>query len=1007
MSDYSSSSEFFFDELLRISSNLVWKNPTKARDNESPDNSIEVEQYILAVQGKLTFELVHKFDIEPLIEAGMDEETAILCSDNAFRIPEDLRDICVKKQIEYILSTYEEQNDYYRMLNGLPDKDDMDFVYNTEYPDICDDDVPIHTLSIDKLYHLESYGYLDKVIQENPTKEYLKHMTNKKIDFYTARNSSDYSILWISSSKYENLLNDFIETYNQCRNMVMAIYYQKGLESGNSEYVGFIGLMILFSTIINMNRKFLDADVSRDFYDEDSLRYVYDSYGVPYFSAIPVEFHKKIVKNMNILISHKGSTRVFYDIFDIFGFDSMSVFEYYLMKIHKFVDGKPYFACKEDGSYDLEKMYNIVFAKVRLYDDPTTEMSNTQNHVTYESITSPDPYWINDKDLIDKLYNEDYNYIESKYMGIQTTFNLMKIIYESSYFIKMILDNRQLLSTTVVYNNATHTDVNIFDIVIYLSALITRKYGFEGNIPINLHEIGKIMGFNFIEDMTVIKQNITTNDYLKNDTKLLDFLSNMTVKSLDSLKVVYDNLSSLRSYIMNKIAETDNVNTYWAYYNLYQTMMYSEYIQSTFVLSDGTTAPSFSELLKDINEDLYLRFMDEISLDINAEISDMLYLLKSSCASLKNIQYADNVNVDIIVEYMFKLLDFFSSAKTDLTSFETVYSLISASDNYYKLITVIDRINDDHTSDPMYSIIDELKDLLMICREKINLLDKFKLIDNMGNCIDKINLKDIIDYLEEKIIHISEVIYNIYESNDFKDYLSNIERTALPIDEVRFGDTINLLWDEVEEIIYYFVKDKAEINDIIFRIADYAKLSESDKLRFITSLTLADYYTHNDSEFSIRDNITSIKTKEKLISEMEFATLLSNVVGSKDKFKISSDATQNDIIKVVTEAMKVGLSNYQTDDSLTEEMLVLLYLDIDSNTLEYITNIVSEVTKSIINSNNEFNDKITGVAERVSKYTNGSLLMYESLDSHNRFKTGDTTATMSDSLIEVYSRTEE
>ena len=295
----------------------------------------------------------------------------------------------------------------------------------------------------------------------------------------------------------------------------------------------------------------------------------------------------------------------------------------------------------------------------------------------------------------------------------------------------------------------------------------------------------------------------------------------------------------------------------------------------------------------------------------------------------------------------------------------------------------------------------------MICREKINLLDKFKLIDNMGNCIDKINLKDIIDYLEEKIIHISEVIYNIYESNDFKDYLSNIERTALPIDEVRFGDTINLLWDEVEEIIYYFVKDKAEINDIIFRIADYAKLSESDKLRFITSLTLADYYTHNDSEFSIRDNITSIKTKEKLISEMEFATLLSNVVGSKDKFKISSDATQNDIIKVVTEAMKVGLSNYQTDDSLTEEMLVLLYLDIDSNTLEYITNIVSEVTKSIINSNNEFNDKITGVAERVSKYTNGSLLMYESLDSHNRFKTGDTTATMSDSLIEVYSRTEE
>ena len=42
--NYSGSSELFFDELLRISSSIVWKNPTLALQYEKEDNTIEVEQ---------------------------------------------------------------------------------------------------------------------------------------------------------------------------------------------------------------------------------------------------------------------------------------------------------------------------------------------------------------------------------------------------------------------------------------------------------------------------------------------------------------------------------------------------------------------------------------------------------------------------------------------------------------------------------------------------------------------------------------------------------------------------------------------------------------------------------------------------------------------------------------------------------------------------------------------------------------------------------------------------
>ena len=78
--------------------------------------------------------------------------------------------------------------------------------------------------------------------------------------------------------------------------MIVNIFYQKIMVSNNSDYIGFVGLMILFQTLLQMHRKFLDTDITRDFYDEDSLRLVYDSYDVPYYASIPIEYHKRIVR---------------------------------------------------------------------------------------------------------------------------------------------------------------------------------------------------------------------------------------------------------------------------------------------------------------------------------------------------------------------------------------------------------------------------------------------------------------------------------------------------------------------------------------------------------------------------------------------------------------------------------------------------------------------------------------------------------------------------------------
>ena len=98
--------------------------------------------------------------------------------------------------------------------------------------------------------------------------------------------------------------------------------------------------------------------------------------------------------------------------------------------------------------------------------------------------------------------------------------------------------------------------------------------------------------------------------------------------------------------------------------------------------------------------------------DEDVEISDMLYLLKSSCSALSQIQYIDDVNIDILIEYLFKLVEFFKSAKADITGYTVIFSLVSNSENIMKLMNYIDHIVANHK--PIYSIVDEMTDNIVL-----------------------------------------------------------------------------------------------------------------------------------------------------------------------------------------------------------------------------------------------------------------------------------------------------
>lgn len=939
MNDYSYSSELFLNELLRISSNIIWKNPQKALDSEDSDNAIQVEQFNLASQGQLTFDLIYKFDEEALRSIGLSEIQVIQYSDDPLSIPDDLRDICTEKQIEYILAHFEEKNNYYRMLNGLPDIDDTDYLYNTKYPLLSDSTTPIHLLSLNQLYNLEDKGYLDELRSQYPQKKYLNHLTSKKIDIYTARNIDDYGILWLPESEYETLVDDFKETYSSCRYLITNVYQMQTIKEENSEYTGFIGLAILFMTILQMHKKFLDTDVTRDFYDEDSLKYVYNTYGVPFYLGIPIEYHNKIVKNINRLLSYKGSTQVIYELFDLFEMSAMSIYEYYMLKIHKFENGKPVFIKDENGKYDYRQMFDIKFAQVQLYNNPIEEITNLQNHVDYDNLVETDPYWVTDEELLEKIYSEEYNYMDSKYLGIQTMFNLMKILYESTFYMKMILDNKDTLGHTMIYNNSIRSNCNLFDLIIYTCALICKKYGYEGNIPTDPHQIGKVMGFDFKKNLVDVKDNISNSDYLKNDTKLIEYLNNIDVGSYQSVCNLYGYIVDLKKYLCEKMMETDDKDVYWSYYELYKSLMYSEYTESVFMKSNGEMAESFSDLLSDINPTLYDRLIKSSS-DNDEEISYTLYLLKSSCKKLKNIQYLDNANIDTIIEYVFKLIDFFKSAKADTTGYQIVYSLVSQMDNFNKLINYIDIIYDTH--EPLYSIIDELKDLIHICNEFQRMKDSYyKLEFKLQSDLHKYKLTSIIEYIDDCIKLISHMIKDIYDSIELDETLSNLEIFLLDGEKFEFGDSVKLLYDEVMEIMKYMIKDSNELQTIIPNISESLKTGNNSLLELVLSVVVLSKLNLS-TETYLKDDIMEIMNC--LLNEYNELQTILPIISE------SLNVDVNSVLGLVSSMLIISKLNLFTKEHLKDDIVKLIDIAIvKSNNHAFKDKLLSDIHLHFIN----------------------------------------------------------
>ena len=522
------SAKSFYAELMKISLDIVWKDPYVSIAEEDADQRMMAEAYIASRTGDLNFYSVFQFHEEVLAPFFPDKNQLERVLVNKRLIPESMRDSIVAAESKFLIDYWEnhdgERNEYYRKIFGLPplDMSPDRYLYNTKYHDI-DEETPLHLLQYVDRLKLENRGYFDELLADSTIAAehpYLAHLGVKRVYPYIARQAEYYQLIYCPPSQYQYLRQDFMDVYEEARRMVLRVYYNDAYRNRSKLYEGFLGLLILFITQQRMCEKYLEADISRNFYDMESLRLVYDAYGVPFYPSIPLKYHERIVKHINELISYKGSTQVFYDVFGLFDFGKMDVFEYYLVKDRKVNEwGNPVFRDSKGQHLSNEQMWDLRFAKVGWKENKFVQVTDPENKIPYDYLTDPDPYWINDKELLEKLYGEDWNYFQSKYMGVQIMFELSKLLFETSYFVHMLHDNREEMSALTVYYMLTGEDVPLFDMIIYALALLCRNAGFTGEIPSDPASVAAVYGFNFLELNKLLKMATMPMDDWVRDLK--------------------------------------------------------------------------------------------------------------------------------------------------------------------------------------------------------------------------------------------------------------------------------------------------------------------------------------------------------------------------------------------------------------------------------------------------------------------------------------------------------
>jgi len=303
---------------------------------------------------------------------------------------EEIRKNIAKDMITYYPQHHVEKNNYYRSLIGLPpldsngnvmvdtlvhtyDADTKSFVeFGDTYVSMCPTEIYPESHWKSEIYKFDSYdisvlkehNVLDSWIEacgksiHSDRYRYLNYLGDDALDLYTCRKANNFDLIGVPSVEDTTIKSKFTEAYLTNEDYVIRTVYVDAYTIESQYYNQFIIIFILLNTVMDVVNSIPDIIISRDVFDSRCIKYLFESYGIPYYQEIPIKYQRAMLKNLNILIKYKASTKNMVDICNLFGFSDITVFGYYMLK-SKLKDNNGNYILDEDNdiNYSLEDVY--------------------------------------------------------------------------------------------------------------------------------------------------------------------------------------------------------------------------------------------------------------------------------------------------------------------------------------------------------------------------------------------------------------------------------------------------------------------------------------------------------------------------------------------------------------------------------------------------------------------------------------------------------------------------
>lgn len=458
--------------------------------------------------------------------------------------------------------------------------------------------------------------------------------------------------------------------------------------------------------------------------------------------------------------------------------------------------------------YDYENMFDVYFQAVDILEKNVISSLETKyNRYSYEEVTSDDVYWWETEELKQELYEREYNYIDTKYLSITVMQNVTKMLYETSYYLNMLVDHKNTNTTIesrifnsdnmklgtdylyVTLDRFSSVPISIFDAVMTICALIAKKNGMKGNIIVESpSKILSVLGFNFEANFDLIRENIKKYKRVFKNQEILKYLDLLDIRTVKDIDTLFNNFRNFSEFCADVIATTTDINEYRAYKELYKVITVRKDSVELFKLTNGEVASTYLEYLYDKVPNI-AKIIDEMHKDkTGIYIEHVIGKLNELIPEIEYLNTLNGTNNNI-VQAIQGLVNFFKSYTVDLRTLNILYMFdnktlnkIYMIDDPRLFITLYGNDLFPTYSDNLQPIVafDKNDNLVIYDPEKtkiqLNPVEYIESFNEIEQLITKLKIDDILqlDYKDVMEMYAEFTNQDIIDLRDFKNIESRL-----------------------------------------------------------------------------------------------------------------------------------------------------------------------------------------------------------------------------------------